>query len=119
MEYKKQRPLTQVEIDYIHSKQNIHLSDIPHYSQGYIHAEIRWKLPIIITRNEDSFWFGKNLSESNKENYWVVRVSDDAEQSFEVVTKQFKDIDEALTYGAKCYKDWINNRQDLVKNILS
>jgi len=119
MEYEKQKPLTQVEIDYIHSKQNIHLSDIPHYAKGYIHTEIKWKLPIMITRNEDSFWFGKNSSESNKANYWIVRVSDEAEQSFEVEIKQFKNIEDALTYGVKCYKSWINNRQDVVKNILS
>lgn len=121
MNYEKQKPLTQEEIDYINSKENLCVVELATYPKGYIHVKIAWKLPINITRNEDSFWWGnepgKGLTESNKENYWVVYPDGRSERGFDFDTKQFKDIDKALEYGVKEYKKWLKSRQRLI-NVL-
>ena len=109
MNYDKQKPLTQEEIDCINSKNNICVVNIRNYPKGYIHTEIAWDLPITITRNEDGFWFN-NYTESNKDNYWVVYPDDDSEKSLETETKQFKDISKALNYAITAYEKWLKNR---------
>lgn len=110
MNYDKQKPLTQEEIDYINSKKNIKLICIPHYQNNNIHVEIKWGLPIKITRNEDSIWWN-GYTESNKENYWVVYPhGDSAEYCFDLPVTQFKNIDKAIEYALKWYKVWIENR---------
>lgn len=115
MDYTKQKPLTQAEINYINSKNNLCVINISTYPLGYIHTKIAWLLPINITRNEDSFWFN-NYKEKNKENYWVVYPDNNNKEIdliFEV--KQFKDIDEAINYGVNKYKNWLQNKIEYVK----
>ena len=84
MNYEKQSPLTQEEIDYIRLKGNINVSNLSTYPGGYIHVEINWDLPIKITRNEDEFKVDKT---TNKENYWVVYPSIKTETSFDFKIK--------------------------------
>jgi hypothetical protein len=111
MNYDKQIPLTQEEIDYINSKDNMCIVGLPYYTYGYIYVEIAWDLPIRITRNEDSFWFN---GESNKENYWVVYADSTSEIGFNFDIKQFKNIDKALEYGITEYKKWLIKRSEYV-----
>jgi hypothetical protein len=117
MNYDKQRPLTKKEIDYIDSIKTIRLIEMSTYPKGYIHVEILWNLPINITRNKDEFWFGENLKESNKENYWVVCSSDRAESDFTFRAEQFKNIKQALKYGISEYKKWLKKRNAEIKQI--
>jgi len=117
MNYDKQKPLTQEEINYINSKNNINLKCIPHYKDNNIHMEIEWELPIKITRNEDSFWWN-NCTESNKENYWVVYPNvNNIENTFEFPITQFKNIDKAIEYALKWYKVWLGNRLEFIETL--
>ena len=110
MDYDKQKPLTQEEINHINSKKNICLKHMLHYENNNIHVEVVWGLPIKITRNEDSFWWN-GYTESNKENYWVVYPDvDGMEYFFEFPISQFKNVDKAIEYALKWYKIWIENR---------
>lgn len=117
MNYDKQKPLTQEEIDYINSKNNLCVMNITNYPKGFIHVEIGSPLPIKITRNEDSFWWDAGLTENNKENYWVVYPDSNSEYSFDFETKQFKDVDKAIEYVLKKYKQWLEGRLKLVETI--
>lgn len=107
MNYDKQKPLTQEEIDYINSKDGLCVMNSPRYPKGYIHVEIAWSLPVEVYRNYDEFFFGVPRI-ANKENYWVVSPSYERgrrEYSFNFETKQFKNIDDALKYGFNEYKN--------------
>jgi len=108
MNYDKQKPLAQKEIDYINSVDAIDLINISNYPKGNIHVGILWDLPINITRNRDEFFINSNTI--NIENYWVVCPSYGAEQDFEFPVKQFKNIKKALKYGISEYKKWLKKR---------
>lgn len=119
MNYNKQKSLTHKEIDYINSINKIRFINITTYPEGNIHVEILWNFPIKITRNEDEFHFGKELRESNKENYWIVYPSNNTEGDFrfDFEVKQFKNIDKALKYGLTEYRKWLDKRILQVKDI--
>ena len=119
MNYDKQIPLTQEEIDYINSKPNIKLKQIPDYPKNNVHVEIDWNIPIKIRRNEDGFYFGYGYAEVNKTNYWVVHSYEHSETDFRIdfETRQFKDIDDALNYAIESYEKWINYRAEYIKSL--
>jgi hypothetical protein len=118
MNYDKQKPLTQEEIDYINSKNGVCVIELTTYPKGYIHVEIGWDLPIRITRNEDEFYFGfDDKEQANKENYWVVYPDQNSEVGFDFEIKQFKNIDAALGYAIGEYKRWLELRLKYLNEI--
>lgn len=116
MNYKKQVPISQSEIDFVNSIPFVELINIHNYPNNGKHVEIMWQLPIRITRNEDSFWL--NGITRNKANYWCVYTLDTSEEDFDFKQKQFKDVKKAIEYAVKQYKLWLEKRLSYVKKSL-
>jgi len=116
MNYDKQKPLTNEEINYLRSSKIINFRNIPTYPQNNIHVEIYWNkyIPIKITRNEDEVILYGTIV--NKENYWVVYPVFESDLDFKA--SQFKDIKDALKYGLEEYEKWLKEKEIIVNKLI-